>query len=230
MIIKALKKYKNLILQIQFYKKLIKKDDLCFDIGANIGKKSKLFLSLKAKVIAFEPQTKCFQFLNKINNSNFTYHSFGVGSKNETKQLYLANHIEVATFSNKMIDFYTTENLKWKKNEEVIVKKLDTLIEEFGLPDYCKIDTEGFELDILSNLSYKIPIIEFEFNEAFVNETLLILDYISNLGNYQFNYILNETPKFINKEWCTISKIKKQLTQLQKNRLHGNLFAKLIEV
>ncbi len=48
-----------------FYSKLIKKNDLCFDIGANIGTKSKLFLSLGAKVIAFEPQQLCSQSLEK---------------------------------------------------------------------------------------------------------------------------------------------------------------------
>ena len=209
------------------YKQLIKKNDLCFDIGANIGKKSNLFLSLKAKVIAFEPQTKCFEFLNKINNANFTYYPFGVGGKNETKQLHLANHLEVATFSNKMIDFYTTESLKWKDNEEVIIKKLDSLIEEFGVPDFCKIDTEGFELEILSNLSYKIPILEFEFNEAFIDETLSCLDSIHNLGNYKFNYILNENPKFLNKKWKPIIEIKEQISNLHTKHLHGNLFAKL---
>ena len=220
---KILFKYKQQL----FYKKLIKKNDLCFDIGANVGKKSKLFLSIKAKVIAFEPQTKCLEFLNKINNTRFAYYPFGVGDKNETKQLHLANHLEVATFSNKMIDFYTTENLKWKDKEEVIIKKIDTLINEFGVPDFCKIDTEGFELEILSNLSYKIPIIEFEFNEAFIDETLSCLDLITNLGNYEFNFILNENPKFINKKWNAMKEIKKQISNLPTKHLHGNLFAKL---
>ena len=73
-----------------------------------------------------------------------------------------------------MIDFYTTNSLKWNNIEEVQVKKLDTLIKEFGLPNFCKIDTEGYELDILTNLSYTIPIIEFEFNEAFIEDTLKI--------------------------------------------------------
>lgn len=214
---------------INFYKKIIKKGNLCFDIGANIGGKSKLFLSLNASVIAFEPQSKCVPFLNQIKNSRFKFYPFGVGSKNEKKLLNLANHIEVATFSNKMIDFYTSENLQWKNNEEAIVKKLDTLIDEFGLPNFCKIDTEGFELEILANLTYKIPIIEFEFNEGFIKETLLSLDALDNLGNYEFNFMLNEHPKFINKNWSAISVIKKQINELHKKKLHGNLFAKLTD-
>lgn len=210
-----------------FYKKLIKKNQLCFDIGANIGKKSKLFLSLNAKVIAFEPQTKCFDFLNQIKNPRFKFYPYGVGSKNQIKLLNLANHIEVATFSNKMIDFYTTKNLKWSKKEKVVVKKLDTLIDEFGLPNFCKIDTEGFELEILSNLSYTIPIIEFEFNEAFINETLLTLGAIDRLDKYEFNYILNEFPVWKIKSWVDKSTLVRIIEKLPKKRLHGNIFAKL---
>lgn len=214
---------------MRFYKKLIKEGNLCFDIGANLGTKSKLYLALKAKVIAFEPQSECFSFLRQIKNPNFKFYPYGIGSKNETKFLNLANHIEVATFSDKMIDFYTTETLRWKNKEEVVVKKLDTLIDEFGIPNFCKIDTEGFELEILSNLSHKIPLIEFEFNEAFMKETLLTIDAIDHLGSYKFNFILNEHPKFINKNWSSVEAIKKQINKLNKNRLHGNLFAKLID-
>jgi hypothetical protein len=103
------------------------------------------------------------------------------------------------------------------------------LIAKFGVPDFCKIDTEGFEFEILTNLNYEIPVIEFEFNEAFINETLLTLDAIHNLGRYEFNFILNEYPTFINKKWSTIIDIKKQIERLPKSRLHGNLFAKLIQ-
>ncbi len=52
----------------RFYSELIKKNDLCFDIGANIGSKSKLFIKTGAKVIAFEPQSSCFEVLTRINN------------------------------------------------------------------------------------------------------------------------------------------------------------------
>lgn len=215
----------HLLKQKHFYSKLIKKNDLCFDIGANVGNKSKLFLSLKTKVIAFEPQSKCEEYLKKIKNPNFEYYSFGIGSKNEIKELNLANHIEVATFSDKMIDFYTTENLKWNRIEKVTVKKLDTLIEKFGLPDFCKIDTEGFEFEILSHLTYKIPMIEFEFTEAFILDTLKIIKLL-NKENTLYNYNLNEKPKFELSNWITSNEMIQTINELPKKRLHGNIFVK----
>jgi len=37
-------------------------------------------------------------------------------------------------------------------------------IETFGKPFYCKIDVEGWELDVLKGLSQPIPLISFEFH------------------------------------------------------------------
>ena len=47
---------------LNFYSELIKKDDLCFDIGANYGNRSEVFIKLGAKVVAFEPQPKPLNF------------------------------------------------------------------------------------------------------------------------------------------------------------------------
>ena len=48
-----------------FYSPFIKKNDLCFDIGANVGRKTDIFLKLGARVIAVEPQPECIHFLQK---------------------------------------------------------------------------------------------------------------------------------------------------------------------
>ncbi len=209
----------------KFYSNLINKKDLCFDIGANKGFKSKLFLSLEANVIAFEPQTSCTKYLKRIKDEKFKYLSLAVGSKDETKALNIANHIEVATFSIEFIDYFKNDTLKWNKIEEVEVKKLDTLIKEYGIPDFCKIDVEGYEFEILSNLSYKIPIIEFEFTGGFISNTIEIIKLL-NKSNTYFNYNLNEYPKFELKEWVNAKRMISIINELPINRLHGNIFVK----
>jgi len=209
----------------KFYSKLINKNDLCYDIGANKGLKSKSFLSLGASVIAFEPQSSCIKYLNNIKNENFKYLPIAVGSKNEIKNLNIANHIEVATFSNEFIDYFKNGTLKWNETEEVEVKKLDTLIEEYGVPDFCKIDVEGYELDILSHLSHKIPIIEFEFTGGFISNTIKIIELLDKQNTY-YNFNLNENPKFELKEWVKAKSIITIINELPINRLHGNIFVK----
>ena len=208
-----------------FYKKLIKQGDMCFDIGANVGYKSKLFLALGAKVIAIEPQSICLDVLKKIKHKQFSFVNCGVGSKDEVKDLQLANHPEVATFSQPFIDYFQNETLKWKQKEAVQLKKLDTLIDEFGLPNYCKIDVEGYEYEILSKLSYQIPIIEFEFTAAFISETVSCIELLGK-NDSQYNFNLHERPKFELKRWVNASKMISILKKMPLDRLHGNIFVK----
>lgn len=211
----------------KFYAQFIGKGDLCFDIGANVGKKSKLFLSLGAKVIAFEPQSVCLEKLQKIKaeHAEFDFHPLAIGSKDEEKELFLANHMEVATLSEAFVKFYTTAEIYWNTKETVIVNTLDSVIEKIGIPHFCKIDTEGYELNILSSLSHKIPIIEFEFTEGFFENTLKVVDLLTT-KTAEFNLVLNENLKFISKEWVSGSQLKTVLLSLPQSRLHGNIFVK----
>ena len=168
--LKILKKHRRNIKRKLFYRKLINKGNLCYDIGANLGKKSKIFLQLGARVIAFEPQSSCIKELSKIKEGNFQFYQLAVGSNNETKELNLANHIEIATFSQKFINYFETKNISWNKTETVEVKTLNSLIELHGIPDFCKIDVEGYEWEILSVLAPEIPVIEFEFTANFLRK------------------------------------------------------------
>lgn len=211
----------------QFYAQFIGQDDLCFDIGANTGKKSRLFLSLGANVIAFEPQTACQESLKNLKKvyPSFEYYPIAVGAENEEKELFLANHSEVATLSKAFIDYFSGDEIQWTAKETVTVKSLESLIETYGLPNYCKIDVEGYELDILSHLKSKIPMLEFEFTGGFISETIKIISLLDN-ENVRFNYILNEHLKLQLRDWCTGTEMKKIIQKLPIKRLHGNIFAK----
>lgn len=211
--------------QKQFYVKMINKGDLCFDIGANIGTKSRIFLSLGAKVIAFEPQLNCLKKLKLIKNNNFKFLAIGIGSKDEEKELIVTNNIEIASFSNHFLNYVSNDNLYQQKKEKVIVKKLDTVIKKYGIPNFCKIDVEGYELEIISALSYKIPLIEFEFTGGFISDTIKIIKLLDD-KNRRFNYNLNEKHKFELINWKTSEEIITSINNLPKHKLHGNIFVK----
>ncbi|CAM4047654.1 MULTISPECIES: FkbM family methyltransferase [Flavobacterium] len=213
--------------EIKFYSNIISNGDLCFDIGANIGAKSKIMLNISENVIAFEPQKSCHLHLEKLKqkNVNFNYLPYAVGAKNEIKKLYLGNYSEIASLSKKFIKNYTTEKVYWKDYEFVEVKSFNHLIETYGLPKYCKIDVEGYEFEILSNLNYQIPIIEFEFTGKLIADTLKIIDLFKN-QNIDFNYTLNENQNFHLKKWIKNTEIKEIIKGLPIKNLHGNLFCK----
>lgn len=211
----------------KFYSKLIKKNVLCFDIGANLGTKSKLFLATGANVIAFEPQSTCLEALSNIQvkNSKFNYYPYAIGGKNTQAELHLSNNIEVATLSNEFIDYFSCEQVYWNTKEIVTVKSLDSIIQKHGIPSFCKIDVEGYEFEILSNLNYKIPIIEFEFTGGFIDNTLKIIELLDK-DNAMFNFIFNENLKFRLKKWVKGNEMKTIIKSMNRHRLHGNIFVK----
>lgn len=212
----------------RFYSNLIVKNNLCFDIGANVGNKSKLFLSLGAKVIAFEPQSSCAQKLDKLKdiNKNFDFKTIGVGEITEVKTLHLGSHSEVSSFSEKFMNYFKNDTIYWKDTEDVHISTLNAIITKYGIPDYCKIDAEGYEQKILKNLTTPIRIIELEFTSGFMEETTKIIDKLSSLGITRWNYNLNEKPKFELSKWVSSDQIITVLRTLPKQRLHGNLFVK----
>src|SRR5690349_11141019 len=72
-----------------FYSQFVKAGDLCFDIGANMGSRIAVFLKLKARVVALEPQEKCLRELHKV------FHGYdvkvipkGAGATNEVKEFF----------------------------------------------------------------------------------------------------------------------------------------------
>src|SRR6266850_6899667 len=51
------------ISQREFYSTIIGRDDLVFDVGANVGQRAAIFSELARTVVAFEPQTECVRHL-----------------------------------------------------------------------------------------------------------------------------------------------------------------------
>ncbi len=164
---------------------------LCIDIGANIGDYSKLLLTkTNAKVIAFEPLPKAFETLSKLNQSfpgRFEAINLGVGSKKETLELhYGSEDSALASFSSevKQIDYVGATNINVIK---VPVITLDSYYEKniegkFDSLDLLKIDTEGFEYEVLlgakktiSELKPKFIQIEYNWHQLFRNQSLKTL-------------------------------------------------------
>ena len=50
---------------LSLYSQFVNEGDLCFDIGANVGRITKILLKLNASVVAAEPQACCMKKLRK---------------------------------------------------------------------------------------------------------------------------------------------------------------------
>ena len=216
-----------------FYSQFIKPGSLVFDIGANAGIRSEVFLGLGAKTISIEPNAKLFALLKFkfVGNSDSIVLNVACGSKIERKEFKIATNHRVSTFSGKFMEHKKKINhdIEWSRTEVVEITTLDHLIAMHGAPDFCKIDVEGYEKEVLQGLNSKIGIISFEFTSPTFNEdSIWCLKKLASLGYTTFNISFKESLQFIDrKKWMSADELIGFITtnEEMKRSSYGDIYA-----
>ena len=219
--------------RLAFYEQLISPNDLVFDVGANRGNRVKIFVQLGAKVVAIEPQKACYTFLKRRFGRKIIVIPKGAGEKEDKKLFYIADSSVLSSFSEDFIESTQKsgrfKQFKWNKSEYIDITTLDSLIQEYGIPQLIKIDVEGYELEVLKGLSYSVNYISFEYTVP--EQTKKTIDCIKQIGNINgnktlFNYSVGESMEFALQEWLPIDKmIDLVCTQDFENTGFGDIYA-----
>ncbi len=213
-----------------FYSLFLSKGDLCFDIGANMGTYTKIFLQCGARVVSVEPQKICLKRLYNLYSKNKSVQIVGkaVGSSEGVKEMIICNKTSsLSTLSQNWINEsrYATKFNQIKKQKVELIT-LDKLIQLYGLPRFCKIDVEGYELEVLKGLSKKIPFLCFEFVKEFLNETGKCLKRILSIGPAKFNFTLEKSFKLSLRNWVNDVQLLEMLTSIDNSLLCGDIYVK----
>ena len=214
--------------RLSFYKRFVNPGDLCFDVGANIGNRTEVFLSLGAQVVAIEPQRECAKILKLRFGNKIQLKQMALGESETSAQIYISETSEISSLSKEWIDsvsqsrFSTTQ---WNKTESVEITTLDTLITSYGLPKFCKIDVEGYEEEVLKGLSQRIQFISFEYTipERLTNFYNCI-SLLSKIDNFQCNYTIGERMEFELTEWVSKEELKDRISSLSEKSLYGDIY------
>lgn len=161
----------------------LKKGDIVFDIGANVGFYSLLAADIvgsEGKVFAFEPLEENFSCLKKhieINNyKNIFALKVAVSDQSGAAFLKKEKNASMAHLSDEGINIETISLDDWIQN-----KKLP-------IPDFLKIDVEGAELKVLKGaknfLFQRRPIIFLSVHNKDLNKNCR--EFLKSLG-YHFN-------------------------------------------
>jgi len=226
---------------MRFYSQFVGEGDLCFDIGANIGNRTKVFLKLGATVIAVEPQDTCVKKLVKKyrNNNKVILIHKALGSEEGKGNLIISNSHTVSSMSEEWINcvknsdmfFTSTSAFQWQKSVTVPITTLDKLIEKYGSPTICKIDVEGFEYEVIKGLSRPIKMISFEFTPTprLINLAIKSIEHLSTIGDVQFNYSFGETMVFALTKWVSASEMHDILLSIPyKTAFSGDIYARFV--
>ncbi len=165
--------------------KLIKDEvNLSLDIGANIGKYSELILEkTNSELYSFEPLPKAYSKLSKLKKkykNRLSCFNYALGDFNGSQNLYYNNSIsEKASLIENLDDLSFVGNSN-KNKMKIKVRKLDDISFLFKKKiDFIKIDTEGYEKNVLEGgrkllKRHKPKFIQIEFNwhQLINNQTL----------------------------------------------------------
>lgn len=204
----VLKELEQLPKRKQFYSQFIQPNHLVFDVGANVGNRVQVFLELAANVVAVEPQPACIATLEEKFGNRITLEKVGLSKEPGTLEMYLANDSTISTFSKEFIDNTSTNrfsNYSWNQTIQVPIVTLDSLIEKYGIPQFCKIDVEGFELNVLEGLHTPIPYLSFEYCVPEMQQNMLqCMQRLHTIApNGTFNYSIAENMELALTEWIS---------------------------
>ncbi|MEO0529167.1 MAG: FkbM family methyltransferase [Planctomycetota bacterium] len=216
--------------RLVFYENFVSPESLVFDVGANQGNRTKVFLRPGARVIAVEPQPACVEFLKAVfkDHPRLTIEPTAIGSAPGEAEMLLSQHSTIATLADDWVESVSSsgrfDRSLWGGRITVPIVTLDTLIARHGRPDFVKVDVEGFELEVLRGLSQPVRALSLEFVPEELDKAIACIDRLCELGPYRFRISLGESMAFADHEAVDRDGIIERLQAVPKEEF-GDLYA-----
>ena len=185
--------------KLQLYRQFIRRGDLVFDIGANLGNRVEAFLALEARVVALEPLPDCAAHLRRTFGARCLVVEKAAGRSSGSATVLTTRQqdgLYTSTLSEQAADAFLRAGRfegSWDEELQIGVTTLDQLIAEHGLPRFTKIDVEGFEPEVLGGLSSPLPALSIEYACELAEHAQECIDRLESLGRYEYAFSYGET-------------------------------------
>lgn len=141
------------------------------DVGANVGQFGSALRNsgYDGRIVSFEPVSRVFDELNMraLNDDDWHTYNFALGSENECKEINVASASVLSSFKS-LSEYAKSDFLDNKDNientEDVQIRRLDDIFKDLtsDLSNpriFLKLDTQGYDLEVLKGAFESIRII-----------------------------------------------------------------------
>ena len=157
----------------------------------------------------------------------------GLAERPGEKELFISSAKTISSISKDWIAAVTESGrfsaYKWSTSEVIATTTLDVLIEKYGVPQFCKVDVEGAELEVLKGLTRPIKALSFEFAPEFVHGALECIEHLSAIGKSEYNYSIGESMRWVRSEWVSGQEMADILLKLPDRSIFGDVYVRFLE-
>ena len=194
---------------------------------------SEVFSELGARVVAVEPNLEFCQNLRRLARIRPVHvENCAAGDQPGKATLHICNYGGLSTLRNDWNEAIQhspyPRDAKWIGTLDIEIITLDQLADRYGVPNFVKIDAEGYDDQVLRGMSFRPPALSLEFLRGIPSVAMRCLDAPGLAGDCEFNYVRALEMRLACESWVRADELRARLDALAGNEDHGNVLARRI--